>query len=158
MGFCSDSEDINSVCHTALHGPIERNIINLHYIGRLEIGTETIIDKSKSVKTFLMTLFAKEGATDVEGIGSTNACYGGTAALFNAMNWVESSSWDGRKAIVIAGDIAVYGKGPARPTGSAGAVAMLIGPDAPLVFDCGVRNIFQSRCRESIYDIQSKFI
>lgn len=139
MGFCSDREDINSICLTALKRLIEKNNINLHSIGRLEVGTETIIDKSKSVKTFLMTLFAKEGATDIEGIDTTNACYGGTAALFNAINWVESSSWDGRKAIVIAGDIAVYGKGPARPTGGAGAVAMLIGPDAPLVFDCGVR-------------------
>ncbi|CAG4947716.1 unnamed protein product [Colias eurytheme] len=139
MSFCSDREDINSICMTVLHRLIEKNNINLHDIGRLEVGTETIIDKSKSVKTFLMTLFAKEGATDIEGIDSTNACYGGTAALFNAINWVESSSWDGRKAIVVAGDIAVYGKGPARPTGGAGAVAMLIGPDAPLVFDCGVR-------------------
>lgn len=139
MGFCSDREDINSLCLTVLHRLIEKNNINLHDIGRLEVGTETIIDKSKSVKTVLMTLFAKEGATDIEGIDTTNACYGGTAALFNAINWVESSSWDGRKAIVVAGDIAVYGKGPARPTGGAGAVAMLIGPDAPLVFDRGVR-------------------
>ncbi|GBP17495.1 Hydroxymethylglutaryl-CoA synthase 1 [Eumeta japonica] len=139
MGFCSDREDINTLCFTVLHRLIENNNIDLRDIGRLEVGTETIIDKSKSVKTFLMTLFAKEGVTDIEGIDTTNACYGGTAALFNAINWVESSSWDGRKAIVIAGDIAVYSKGPARPTGGAGAVAMLIGPDAPLVFDRGVR-------------------
>lgn len=139
MAFCSDREDINSICLTVLQRLIERNNLNLHDIGRLEVGTETIIDKSKSVKTFLMSLFEKEGATDIEGIDTTNACYGGTAALFNAINWVESSSWDGRNAIVIAGDVAVYNKGPARPTGGAGAVAMLIGPDAPLVFDCGVR-------------------
>ncbi|KAG6531098.1 hypothetical protein ZIOFF_004869 [Zingiber officinale] len=31
------------------------------------------------------------GNTDVEGVDSTNACYGGTAALFNCVNWVESS-------------------------------------------------------------------
>ncbi|XP_063540171.1 hydroxymethylglutaryl-CoA synthase 1 [Cydia strobilella] len=139
MGFCSDREDIQSLCITAVHRLIERNNLNLHDIGRLEVGTETIIDKSKSVKTFLMTLFSKAGATDIEGIDTTNACYGGTAALFNAINWVESSSWDGRKAIVVAGDIAVYGKGPARPTGGAGAVAMLVGPNAPLVFDRGIR-------------------
>lgn len=139
MSFCSDREDIQSLSITALQRLIERNNLNLHDIGRLEVGTETIIDKSKSVKTFLMTLFEKVGATDVEGIDTTNACYGGTAALFNAINWVESSSWDGRKAIVVAGDIAVYGKGPARPTGGAGAVAMLIGPNAPLVFDRGIR-------------------
>lgn len=28
--------------------------------------------------------------------------------------WIESSAWDGRNAIVLAGDIAVYEKGPAR--------------------------------------------
>nr|NVI74469.1 HMG coenzyme A synthase [Cucujiformia] len=74
-----------------------------------------------------------------EGIDTTNACYGGTAALFNAISWVESSAWNGRYALVVAGDIAVYAKGSARPTGGAGAVAMLVGPNAPLVFDRGVR-------------------
>lgn len=158
MGFCSDREDINSLCLTALHRLIEKNNLNLHDIGRLEVGTETIIDKSKSVKTFLMTLFAREGATDIEGIDTTNACYGGTAALFNAINWVESSSWDGRKAIVVAGDIAVYGKGPARPTGGAGAVAMLIGPDAPLVFDCGVRASYMTHAYDFYKpDLASEF-
>jgi hydroxymethylglutaryl-CoA synthase len=75
------------------------------------------------------------GNSDIEGIDSKNACYGGTAALFNAVNWVESSSWDGRYAIVVAGDIAIYAEGGARPVGGAGACAMLIGPDAPLVLE-----------------------
>lgn len=47
---------------------------------------------------------------------------------------MESSEWDGRLAVVVAGDIAVYEEGPARPTGGAGAVAFLVGPDAPLRF------------------------
>ncbi len=34
-------------------------------IGRLEIGTETLIDKSKSTKTVLMTLFKDNH--DIEG-------------------------------------------------------------------------------------------
>ncbi len=71
-----------------------------------------------------------------------NACYGGTNALFNAINWVESSAWDGRDAIVCAGDIALYKKGNARPTGGAGCVAMLIGPDAPLAFEPGKRGSY----------------
>ncbi|CAG9795583.1 unnamed protein product [Diatraea saccharalis] len=158
MAFCSDREDINSICFTALHRLIEKNKIDLHDIGRLEVGTETIIDKSKSVKTFLMNLFTKVGATDIEGIDTTNACYGGTAALFNAINWVESSSWDGRKAIVVAGDIAVYGKGPARPTGGAGAVAMLVGPNAPLVFDKGVRASYMTHAYDFYKpDLASEF-
>lgn len=48
---------------------------------------------------------------------------------------LESSSWDGRNAIVFAGDIGIDGEGSSRPTGGAGAVAMLIGPNAPLVVE-----------------------
>ncbi|XP_017775267.1 PREDICTED: hydroxymethylglutaryl-CoA synthase 1 [Nicrophorus vespilloides] len=139
MGFCSDVEDINSLCLTVVQRLMERHNIKYTDIGRLEVGTETIIDKSKSVKTVLMQLFEPHGATDIEGIDTTNACYGGTAALFNAISWVESSAWDGRYALVIAADIAVYAEGSARPTGGSGAVAMLVGPNAPLIMDRGLR-------------------
>ncbi len=69
---------------------------------------------------------------------SPQACYGGTAALFNAVNWVESRSWDGRFAAVVMTDIALYPRGPARPTSGCGAVAMLVGPDAPLALERGL--------------------
>lgn len=139
MGFCSDREDVNSLCLTVTSRLLERTGVALDRIGRLEVGTETIIDKSKSVKTVLMQLFEESGNTDIEGVDTTNACYGGTAALFNAVAWVESSAWDGRYALVVAGDIAAYPVGPARPTGGAGAVAMLVGPNAALIFEPGVR-------------------
>lgn len=114
---------------------LEKYNIDPMSIGRIDVGTETIIDKSKATKTVLMDLFAEAGNTDVEGVDSKNACYGSTAALFNSINWVESSSWDGRNAIVVGGDIAIYAEGSGRPTGGAGAFAILIGPDAPLVFE-----------------------
>jgi len=44
-------------------------------------------------------------------------------------------SLTGRFAVVITADIAIYAKGNARPTGGAGAVAMLIGPNAPLYIE-----------------------
>jgi hydroxymethylglutaryl-CoA synthase len=118
-----------------VNGLLQKYNIDPKSIGRLDVGTETIIDKSKSVKTVLMDLFAASGNTDIEGIDSKNACYGSTAALFNAVNWVQSESWDGRNAIVFAGDIAIYAEGGARPVGGAGAFACLIGPDAPLVIE-----------------------
>jgi hydroxymethylglutaryl-CoA synthase len=126
-------------------------------VGRLEVGTETLVDKSKSVKTVLMDLFL--GNPDIEGATVVNACYGGTAALLNAVAWcstddacindstvvddadegnssIYSAAAEHRPrfkyAIVVAADIAVYARGAARPTGGAGAVAMLIGRDAPL--------------------------
>lgn len=83
--------------------------------------------------------------TDILGVDTMNACYGGTNALFNAVNWIESRSWDGRLAIVVAGDIALYAKGNARPTGGAGAVVMLIGPNAPIVLEPGIsQSLFDS--------------
>lgn len=112
---------------------LEKYEIDPKSIGRLEVGTETLLDKSKSVKTTLMDLFAETGNFDIEGVDSKNACYGSTAALFNAINWIESRSWDGRNAIVFAGDIAVYSEGNARPVGGAGAIAMLVGPNAAIV-------------------------
>lgn len=96
MGFCSDREDINSLCLTVVQKIIEKNNLSYNDIGRLEVGTETIIDKSKSTKTVLMQLFESSGNHSVEGIDTTNACFGGTSALFNAINWIESSSWDGK--------------------------------------------------------------
>lgn len=119
---------------------LKKNNIDPNSVGRLEVGTETILDKSKSVKSVLMQLFGDN--TNLEGIDTVNACYGGTNALFNSVNWVESSAWDGRDAIVVAGDIALYAKGNARPTGGAGAVAMLIGPNAPVVMEPGLRGTY----------------
>lgn len=106
------------------------------------MGTETLLDKSKSVKSVLMQLFEESGNYNVEGVDTVNACYGGTNALFNSVNWIESSAWDGRDAIVVAGDIALYNKGAARPTGGVGCVAMLIGPDAPVVLEAGQRGSY----------------
>ena len=139
MSFCLDNEDINSICLTVLNRLMENYSITPQQIGRLDVGTETLIDKSKSVKSVLMKLFEESGNADVEGVDNVNACFGGTAAIYNAVNWIESSYWDGRLAAVVMGDIALYAKGGARPTGGAGAVAFLIGPNAPIVFERGLR-------------------
>ncbi|KAF5800723.1 putative hydroxymethylglutaryl-CoA synthase [Helianthus annuus] len=139
MAFCSEVEDVISMGLTAVTSLLEKYKIDPKQIGRMEVGSETVIDKSKSIKTFLMKIFEECGNTDIEGVDSTNACYGGTAALFNCVNWVESSSWDGRYGLVVSTDSAVYAEGPARPTGGAGAVAMLIGPDAPIAFESKFR-------------------
>ncbi|CAM6100750.1 unnamed protein product [Calypogeia fissa] len=132
LSFCTDVEDVVSLSLTVVKSLLEKFSISPQSIGRLEVGSETVIDKSKAIKTNLMQLFEESGNGDIEGVDSTNACYGGTAALLNCMNWVESTAWDGRFALVVAADIAVYAEGPARPTGGAGAVAMLIGPNAPI--------------------------
>lgn len=131
---------------TAVSNLLKKYNIDPNSIGRLEVGTETLLDKSKSVKTVLMPLFGDN--KNIEGVDTINACYGGTNAFFNTVNWIESSAWDGRDAIVVAADIALYAKGNARPTGGAGAVAMLVGPNAPIVVEPGLRGTYM----EHAYD------
>mmetsp|Transcript_21182 Transcript_21182/g.15512 ORF Transcript_21182/g.15512 Transcript_21182/m.15512 type:complete len:123 (-) Transcript_21182:1130-1498(-) len=88
MAFVNDREDINSISLTCLSNLLLKNNIDPMQVGRLEVGTETFIDKSKSVKTTLMQLFKSCGNHDIEGVTTTNACYGGTNAIFNTINWV----------------------------------------------------------------------
>lgn len=110
------------------------------------------MDKSKSVKSVLMRLFdghfnmrgtllGREEFLKVpaKGTDCINACFGGTQALLNAVDWCESFSCKGRLALVVMADIAVYEPGPARCTGGAGAVALLIGSDAPIAMEPGAQ-------------------
>jgi len=139
MSFVSDREDISSMSLTCLKNLMLKYNIKPEQVGRLEVGTETMLDKAKSLKTVLMSLF--KGNHDIEGVTSVNACYGSTNAIFNTFNWIDSSSWDGRYGIVVSSDIAVYPKGPARPTGGAGVICFLIGKNAPIVIE-PVRSTF----------------
>lgn len=155
MAVCDEAEDVVSLALTVTRRLIERTELDLTKIGFLEVtsifmeysmhlfqfikvGSETLVDKSKAIKTHLMELFEKSGNFDLAGIDLKSACYGGTAAVFNAVNWLESSYCDGRLALVIAADIAMYATETTQPTGGAGAVALLLGPNAHLVFDSGL--------------------
>ncbi|KAL3422903.1 Hydroxymethylglutaryl-CoA synthase 1 [Phlyctema vagabunda] len=144
MNYCTDREDVCSLALTAVSSLLRKYDIDPKSIGRLEVGTESLIDKAKSVKSVLTTLFEPHGNTSLEGIDTIHACYGGTSALFNAVNWVESRSWDGRDAIVVASDIALYDQPASRPTGGAGCVAILVGPNAPLSLDPGIRGVYMT--------------
>jgi 3-hydroxy-3-methylglutaryl CoA synthase len=75
-------------------------------------------------------LFALQGCSKqvrpppLQGADNVHGCYGGTAALLHAADWVSGPSWDGRLALVVATDIAVYEEGsPARATGARRAAA-----------------------------------
>ena len=116
---------------TVVHRLMEKANIGWDRIGRLEVGTESLTDRSKSIKTHLMSLFGEHGCHNIEGVDTYNACYGGTAALFNTVAWCQSDSWDGRYGLVVCVDIADLNAEQMFLNGAA-AVAMLIGPDAAL--------------------------
>jgi hydroxymethylglutaryl-CoA synthase len=69
-----------------------------------------------------------------------HACFGGTAGVLAAVDWIASGAARGRVALVVCSDIARYGLGTAgEPTQGAGAVALIISEDPRLVsFEVGV--------------------
>ena len=95
LGFCADNEDAVSMALTALSRLMKNNNLSYNDIGRLEVGTESQTDRSKSIKTNLMQLFKDSGNYDVEGTDTYNACYGGTNAFLNTLNWLQSKEWNG---------------------------------------------------------------
>ena len=54
LAFFDDCEDVASIMLTALSRLLENYGVSPADVGRLEVGTETLIDKSKSVKTTLL--------------------------------------------------------------------------------------------------------
>lgn len=138
MVFNSELEDVNSMALTVLRNLLSRTGVKGSEVGKLEFATETLHDKSKSSKTVLMALLA--GNHDVEGVTNINACYGGTAALFNCLSWLQTDA-RGKLAVVVMADVAVYDTLSAKPTGGAGAVALLLGP-RPMVTLSPLRSSF----------------
>lgn len=54
VSFIQFSEDIGSIMLSAFSSLLSKYNIDPNSIGRVEVGTETLIDKSKSIKTTLM--------------------------------------------------------------------------------------------------------
>lgn len=130
MVVCQEHEDVVSMALTVAERLLS-TLPDRSQIKRIEVGSESGLDRAKSIKSHLVSLL---GHDQVDGADHLAACYGGTAALFTACHWALIAPSD-QYALVVATDVAVYAAGPARPTGGAGAVAMLIGRNAPIAVD-----------------------
>ncbi len=101
-------------------------------IGMCIVGTETAVDHSKPVAAFVHGLLGLP--TSCRIFETKHACYGATAGLQNALDWIRSGSARGKKALVIGSDIARYGlRTPGEPTQGAGAVALVVSESPRLV-------------------------
>ena len=101
-------------------------------VGMCIVGTETAVDHSKPVAAYLHRLLGLPERCRV--YETKHACYGGTAGVLSAMDWIASGSARGRSALVVCTDVARYALGsPGEPTQGAGAVAMLISENPRLV-------------------------
>jgi hydroxymethylglutaryl-CoA synthase len=101
-------------------------------VGLCVAGTETAVDHSKPVAAYLHRLLGLPERCRV--FEAKHACFGGTAGLLAAVDWIASGSARGRAALVVCTDVARYALGSAgEPTQGAGAVAMLISENPRLL-------------------------
>lgn len=99
--------------------------ISSNRLKMLIVGTESGVDASKSSALYVQNLLKL--TPWVRSIEVKEACYGGTAALMMACDYVRAHAEKDPQVLVIASDIARYGLAtPGEVTQGAGAVAMLV--------------------------------
>lgn len=105
------------------------NDINLSEISRIYVGTESGIDSSKPIASFLLSLmeekFGADFLSECDAVDFTFACIGGVDALQNCLDFIRLNPE--KKAIVVTTDIAKYDiNSTGEYTQGAGALAMLV--------------------------------
>jgi hydroxymethylglutaryl-CoA synthase len=108
------------------------NNINLDEIARIYVGTESAIDSSKPIASFLLALmeqkFGENSLSHCDAVDFTFACIGGVDAMQNCIDFVTLNPT--KKAIVVTTDFAKYDlNSSGEYTQGAGALAMLIAPN-----------------------------
>jgi hydroxymethylglutaryl-CoA synthase len=133
MAVAPACEDVVTLAATAAARCLRAAGVDPREIGLLVVATETGVDHAKPVGIFVHDLVGVGPHCRVYEV--KHACYGGTAALMAAADWVRANRTQPRRALVVAADIARYALGsPGEPTQGAGAAAMLVGPDPRALF------------------------
>ena len=93
---CGKDEDAVSMALTAIHRLTRQCGVRLENVGLLQLGSASLLDRSKSMKSELTALLEAGGCATAEGV---DACSGAAAAVLSCVRWVEGSGWDGRWAV-----------------------------------------------------------
>jgi len=132
MAIASPCEDTVTMASEAAARALKGFEIDPSEIGTLIVGTETGIDHSKPVAVYVHEMLGLDQRCRT--FETKHACYGAMAGLTASIDWIGSGRARGRKALVIASDIARYGLNTAgEPTQGAGAVAMVVSENPRLL-------------------------
>ncbi len=131
-------EDIVTMGANAALRLMKRKDLEPEDISRIDVATETSFDNSKPVSTYITGCLEKvygRGRFKNANQGERKfACISATQAIEDACNWIRAGVNNGKKALVISSDVALYERGdPGEPTQGAGAVALLISKDPNVV-------------------------
>lgn len=125
MAVAPPWEDTVSMGANAALRLVEAGLVDPDEIGLLLVATETGVDHAKPVGIFLHDLLGLR--TGCRVLELKHACYAGTGGIMLATSWIRSGAARGRKALIVASDIARYDlHSSAEFTQGAGAVAMVI--------------------------------
>lgn len=126
IALCLNDETVVDLATQAAERALSRFDGTLDDIGLIAVGTETSLDESRPLSAWIADRLGLKG--HVRSYEVKHACYGGTLALRQAVEWRASRPDINKKALVIAADICTYPPGhPAEVTGGAGSVAMIVG-------------------------------
>ena len=125
MALCPPRFTVVDLASEAARRALQRWDGDLSDIGLLVVGTESAIDMSRPLSAFVAERLNLRGP--IRSYEVKHACYGGTLALRQALEWRLSGAAPGKAALVIAADVALYEPGdPGEPTQGAGAVAFVV--------------------------------
>lgn len=136
IAFCDAHEDAATMGANALHQMMKIHNIPPNDIHRIYVGTESAVDSSKPIATYIMgmmeQIYGQGSFSHCDSVDIIFACIGGVDALQNSTDWVRLHPE--KKAVVITTDFAKYEMGSAGEyTQGAGAMAMLISSEPRIV-------------------------
>ncbi len=131
MAMVDTNQDPACMAANACLRIMERNKIAPKDIGRLYVATESSLDESKAMNSYVIGMLEQvygDGSFEhCGGIECKFACVSGSYALYDNSNWIRAGEAEGKHALVVVSDIAKYDLGSSGEyTQGAGAVAMLL--------------------------------
>jgi hydroxymethylglutaryl-CoA synthase len=110
--------------------------VNLQEVARIYVGTESSIDSSKPIASFLLALmeekFGENSLAECDVVDFTFACIAGVDAIQNCLDFIKLNP--DKKAIVVTTDIAKYDlNSGGEYTQGAGALAMLLSTNPRII-------------------------
>ena len=137
MHFPEFWEDSVTMAAQAALKLVNRKNFNLNMLRYLVSGTETGVDHSKPLASYVVGILKKAGVSIPQSISTfqtQHACAGGTVALMAISALLGFTHQPGESGIVLCSDIARYGKcTSAEMTQGAGAIALLTETNPKLV-------------------------
>lgn len=138
MAIVDTNQDPACMAANACLRILQRDEISPKDIGRLYVATESSLDESKAMNSYVIGMLEQvygEGSFEhCGGIECKFACVSGSYALYDNSNWIRAGEADGKSAIVVVSDIAKYDMGSSGEyTQGAGAVAMLVNDNPRLL-------------------------